>query len=86
MLLVYYQISRFDDIQIFFLDISMMFNKIIIQWFWVDGTTKPEIICSCVTKFAQNVCSRDLAEISQSLLKPILPLLWNNNYKKDMSM
>ena len=38
----YYQFLGFNDIEIFiiYLNISMMLNKILIRWFWVDVTTK----------------------------------------------
>ena len=39
------QFLGFDDIKFFimYLDISMMLNKIFIQWFWVDVTTKAPV-------------------------------------------
>ena len=43
--LLWWQLKSLDDIQILFiyLNILMMFNKIIIQWFWVNVTAEPLI-------------------------------------------
>ena len=48
-----YQNLRFDDAKILFiyLNISMMSNKILIQWFWVDVTSK---------KTTKQICKKNL--------------------------
>ena len=49
------QISRFDDIKILFiyLNILMMLNKILIQWFWFDDTTKAQKSGMTFLKFSR---------------------------------